>query len=1027
MKLIKKSLFKKIAFSLCALILTLTLTIPKLRSQAYADGTYTITTFSPTTPQLGNIFSITTGSDGNLWFTGYQNNTVFLGIVGKITPQGIITEYQLPSNDILTMSSITSGPDGNLWLTASSYIMRITPTGEITQFPQTVGESFDITSGPDGNLWFTGTGDDTIGKITTSGVVTKFQLPVNNNIGDSPHGITSGHDGNLWFTNWDSNQIGRITPSGTITEFDIPTSSNSAPLNITSGPDGNLWFTQENTDQIGKITPSGVISEYLISDNTCLPQDITKGPDNNLWFTCFSGEVGKITPNGIITLFPVSSQNIVNIQGITTGPDGNLWLASAGDFTKLNISEAITPTPSPTPISQDTGFRPSRDGFGFVNPDDPSYLIPKAAFEQFFGKDETTTSIGTLTTFAQAYYNDLYSVAAQIGECFGISGASAINFEDLNQSSAGNFALPYIKHGYSSVASYSYVPPNSQYKLEDILGYYQGLQYGSAVQYIYQNKNNSPAAISSLLSTIESSIQADNPIAVSLWKEASNHTHLEGHTLLAYEYQTEGNITYVYVYDSNHPAKDDETITFNSSNDAWYYNANDVIGAWGTGITGSYIQTVPISLYTQNGILPLSFNSTTSIVNVPYIVPYITDASGAVTGIVNGQYSNNANGVTLLPVSDADLSATPSAQQFLTTLGNPYTLHITNDNGTQGPVDIFGPSAYISVKGITPNASDSAQISIGSDDKTATISASTKISNYSIELDQEVSGKSLVFTIKGASLNPGEITTVGLVGNNGELEIQNSGIAKTYSIEIQEVGGNNSTITLNNISIAKNTSQTWTPSEWDDLTTTPINLTESEGNTTSTVDANAIVINNGAKYTNLNQVTLGLVPPFIATKMRISNTPIDKNQQLFPQWQNFTSSKPWTILGGEGKQTVYVQFKSSNGTLSVSDAYSSSIILDTIPPIINRVTINGGSPFTATTSAQIKIKSKDKLSGLWQMKVSNASNLSTVAWQPYQKNFNWALAPLSSSFPQLRRIYVQVEDRAGNVSQTFISSILLLP
>jgi hypothetical protein len=34
-----------------------------------------------------------------------------------------------------------------------------------------------ITAGPDGNLWFTGAGSDKIGRITTSGAVTEFQIP----------------------------------------------------------------------------------------------------------------------------------------------------------------------------------------------------------------------------------------------------------------------------------------------------------------------------------------------------------------------------------------------------------------------------------------------------------------------------------------------------------------------------------------------------------------------------------------------------------------------------------------------------------------------------------------------------------------------------------------------------------------------------------------------------------------------------------------------------------------------------------
>lgn len=89
----------------------------------------------------------------------------------------------------------------------------------------------DITSGPDGNLWFTE--NNKIGKITPSGVITKFSV-TNESF---PTGITSGLDGNLWFV--EANNIGRITTSGGITEFPLPLAGDF-PTDIASGFDGNL-------------------------------------------------------------------------------------------------------------------------------------------------------------------------------------------------------------------------------------------------------------------------------------------------------------------------------------------------------------------------------------------------------------------------------------------------------------------------------------------------------------------------------------------------------------------------------------------------------------------------------------------------------------------------------------------------------------------------------------------------------------------------------------------------------------------
>src|SRR5437762_1114357 len=56
-------------------------------------------------------------------------------------------------------TEITSGPDGNLWFTEYSIgkIGMISPTTHaISEFPATASNAvWGITAGPDGNLWFT--------------------------------------------------------------------------------------------------------------------------------------------------------------------------------------------------------------------------------------------------------------------------------------------------------------------------------------------------------------------------------------------------------------------------------------------------------------------------------------------------------------------------------------------------------------------------------------------------------------------------------------------------------------------------------------------------------------------------------------------------------------------------------------------------------------------------------------------------------------------------------------------------------
>ena len=78
--------------------------------------------------------------------------------IGRITTAGDITEFPIPTADCFPQG-ITTGPDGNLWFTEYNVnkIGRITTAGVITEFPLPTAGSFPqgITTGPDGNLWFT--------------------------------------------------------------------------------------------------------------------------------------------------------------------------------------------------------------------------------------------------------------------------------------------------------------------------------------------------------------------------------------------------------------------------------------------------------------------------------------------------------------------------------------------------------------------------------------------------------------------------------------------------------------------------------------------------------------------------------------------------------------------------------------------------------------------------------------------------------------------------------------------------------
>jgi streptogramin lyase len=315
-----------------------------------AGPVITITMFPIPTPSSFPV-GITAGPDGNLWFTESQPSKI-----GRITPAGAVTEFQLPpplpQNDASTRgpSAMTLGPDGNLWFTEAfgpyNSIGRITPIApfRVAEFviPTVNSLPLSITSSSDGNLWFTETNAHKIGRINPwTGLITEFS------ISSAPICIASGADGNLWYTEGGTDKIGRITPAGAITEFLVPTDPYSSCSGITAGADGNLWFSVVGYG-IGRINPfTGAVTEFALSAGAVpwgSPTNVAAGPDGSIWFgtTWGSDVVGRVTPGGAITQYVVSTANF-NVEGLTTGPDGNLWFTEdPGRIGRIHIT--VPPT-----------------------------------------------------------------------------------------------------------------------------------------------------------------------------------------------------------------------------------------------------------------------------------------------------------------------------------------------------------------------------------------------------------------------------------------------------------------------------------------------------------------------------------------------------------------------------------------------------------------------------------------------------------------------------------------------------------
>jgi streptogramin lyase len=240
-------------------------------------------------------YEIVPTSDGALWVAGSFDNAI-----ARLGPDGSETVFEFDS-DNSGPDAMALGPDGNFWFTQAggeNWIGRLTPLGQMTRFNLGNADRDQpngITAGPDGNLWFT-VYLGSLGRITPAGRITIFPMPEAGELG-LMH-IAAGPDGNLWFTQRSAMKIGRISPAGVISQFALPRPQMTGEPwtdGITLGPDGNLWYAGGDPAVIGRVTPAGQITEFRAPD-IFRPERLTFDRNGVIWFTDDNNQIGRFVP-----------------------------------------------------------------------------------------------------------------------------------------------------------------------------------------------------------------------------------------------------------------------------------------------------------------------------------------------------------------------------------------------------------------------------------------------------------------------------------------------------------------------------------------------------------------------------------------------------------------------------------------------------------------------------------------------------------------------------------------------------------
>jgi sugar lactone lactonase YvrE len=259
-----------------------------LEDRCLLSGISAVTSF--TAPSQGNGDSgITTGPDGNLWFT--EPGASKIAMINPATDA--ITEFSVPVKNSGPYG-ITAGPDGNLWFTRSlDYIGDINPTTHaITEFGDS-GQGASIITGPDGNLWF--------------GEPASFVK--------APWAIAAGPDGNLWFTQ----------AKGPSSVSVVTTATNQVSVALANNPTGaTLGGTLSVSASQGVATFSGLtinkvgngytlqVSSSGLSSVTTSAIDVTKKGDSIV----LSPPAGTSAPDPLLGPLVLGSTDFLESLGL---------------------------------------------------------------------------------------------------------------------------------------------------------------------------------------------------------------------------------------------------------------------------------------------------------------------------------------------------------------------------------------------------------------------------------------------------------------------------------------------------------------------------------------------------------------------------------------------------------------------------------------------------------------------------------------------------------------------------------------
>lgn len=265
------------------------------------------------------------GPDGDMYVTGFNNFIV------QVTKSGGATPLSIPSGDRTFGDGIVEGSNAD-WFIEDGHVGKVTPDGTITEFKYPSGTRGNgvagITIGPDDRVWFVDNERRTLGSIDQS-TGTIVELPNRALRECAPHDILSAA-GVLWVgCSGPTPELLKVTTQAKITHYKLGFYVGQTPESMIVGPNGDPWMVTPNGGLSDFDPRTNSVTTYFPPPGAKLGPTLTLAPDGNAW----------IPGNGFMYAY---------LNNILTVRPKKIVLSGAGATGTLDVSEPGTDSWSAT-------------------------------------------------------------------------------------------------------------------------------------------------------------------------------------------------------------------------------------------------------------------------------------------------------------------------------------------------------------------------------------------------------------------------------------------------------------------------------------------------------------------------------------------------------------------------------------------------------------------------------------------------------------------------------------------------------